>query len=109
MRAAGGGLAPIFAQQSIREMERTGRSPREVLDDATWGVFAEGWQEGFGADADHLKTAEDIDACVAAGYSSLRSIQESTSTTGLKPLAPRRFAQHWRSCRGRISKTFRPT
>src|SRR5919107_619090 len=68
LRAAGGGLAPIFAQQSIREMERTGRSPQEVLDDATWGVFAEGWQDGFGADADHLKTAEDIDACVAAGY-----------------------------------------
>jgi hypothetical protein len=69
LRAAGGGLAPIFAQQSIREMERTGRCPQEVLDDATWGVFAEGWQDGFGADADHLKTAEDIDACVAAGYS----------------------------------------
>jgi hypothetical protein len=68
LRAAGGGLAPIFAQQSIREMERTGRSPQEVLDDATWGVFAEGWQDGFGADADHLKTAEDIDACVDAGY-----------------------------------------
>jgi hypothetical protein len=69
LRAAGGDLAPIFAQQSIREMERTGRSPREVLDDATWGAFAEGWQEGFGADADHLKTAQDVDACVAAGYS----------------------------------------
>jgi hypothetical protein len=69
LRAGGGGLAPIFAQQSIREMERTGRSPKEVLDEATWGVFAEGWQEGFGADADHLKSAEDIDACVAAGYS----------------------------------------
>src|SRR5918992_640950 len=68
LRAAGGELAPIFAQQSIREMERTGRSPQEVLDDATWGVFAEGWQEGFGADADHLKTTEDVDACVAAGY-----------------------------------------
>ena len=70
LRAAGGELAPIFAQQSIREMERTGRSPQEVLDDAAWGVFAEGWKEGFGADADHLKTAEDIDACVAAGYTS---------------------------------------
>jgi hypothetical protein len=69
LRAAGGGLAPIFAQQSIREIERTGRSPQEVLDDATWGVFAEGWQEGFGADADHLKTAHDVEACVAAGYS----------------------------------------
>jgi tagaturonate epimerase len=68
LRAAGGELAPIFAQQSIREMERTGRSPQEVLDDTALGVFAEGWKEGFGADADHLKTTEDIDACVAAGY-----------------------------------------
>jgi tagaturonate epimerase len=68
LRAAGGGLAPIFAQQSIREMKRAGRSPQEVLDDATWGVFAEGWREGFGADADHLKTPEDVDACVASGY-----------------------------------------
>jgi tagaturonate epimerase len=68
LRSAGGGLAPIFAQQSIREMERTARGPQIVLNDATWGVFAEGWRDGFGADADHLKTAEDIDACVAAGY-----------------------------------------
>ena len=68
LRAAGGGLAPIFAQQSIWEMQRTGRSPGGVLDDATWGVFGEGWREGFGADADHLKTAQDVDACVAAGY-----------------------------------------
>jgi hypothetical protein len=68
LRAAGGGVAPILAQQSIREMERTGRSPPQVLDDATWGVLAEGWQDGFGADADHLKTTDDVNACVRAGY-----------------------------------------
>ncbi|HKV46265.1 MAG TPA: tagaturonate epimerase family protein [bacterium] len=68
LRAVGGDLAPIFAQQSIREMERTGRSPEQVLSDATWGVFAEGWREGFGADADHLKTTADVEACLAAGY-----------------------------------------
>jgi hypothetical protein len=68
VRSAGGDLAPIFAQQSIREMERTGRTPQQVMDDATWGVFAEGWRVGFGADADHLKTTADVDACVAAGY-----------------------------------------
>jgi len=65
---AGSGLRPFFAQQSIREMTRTGRSPQEVLDDAMWGVFQEGFRDGFGADADHLKTTEDIDACVAAGF-----------------------------------------
>jgi hypothetical protein len=69
MRAAGGGLLPVFAQQSIREMGRTGRTPLEVMDDATWGAFAEGWTGGVGADADHLKTPADIDACEPAGFS----------------------------------------
>lgn len=61
-------LAPIFAQQSIRENARTGRTPQEVMDDAMWGVFQEGWRQGFGADADHLKTFADVDSCAAAGY-----------------------------------------
>jgi hypothetical protein len=61
-------LFPIFAQQSVRENERTGRPPQTVMDDAMWGVFQEGWRNGFGADADHLKTTADIDAFVAAGY-----------------------------------------
>jgi tagaturonate epimerase len=68
VRAAGGGIAPIFPQQSIREMTRTGRTAQQVMDDAIWGVFAEGWRDGFGADADHLKTPADIDTCVAARY-----------------------------------------
>ena len=68
MRVTQGKIAPIFAQQSIREMSRTDRSPQQVMDDATWGIFEEGWQHGIGADADHLKTTADIDACLAAGY-----------------------------------------
>ena len=62
------GISPIFAQQSIREMARTNRTPQQVMDDAIWGIFQEGWQGGVGADADHLKTPEDIDACLHAGY-----------------------------------------
>ena len=71
------GIAPIFAQQSVRENARTGRTPQQVLDDATWGVFQEGWREPWGADADHLKTTGlspeggiegGVDAFVAAGY-----------------------------------------
>ena len=61
-------MQPIFAQQSIRENSRTGRTPQEVMDDAMWGVFQEGWRDGFGADADHLKTEADFDVCAAAGY-----------------------------------------
>ncbi|MFN8470949.1 MAG: tagaturonate epimerase family protein [Anaerolineae bacterium] len=69
VRATGSVVAPIFAQQSIREMTRTGRSPQDVMDDATWGIFQEGWRLGVGADADHLKVPADIDACLAAGFS----------------------------------------
>jgi len=68
VRAVGGGIAPIFAQQSMREMARTGRNPQLVMDNATWGTFQEGWQDGVGADADHLKVPADIDICLAAGF-----------------------------------------
>jgi len=64
----GTGCMPYFAQQSVREMTRTQRTPQQVMDAATWGVFQAGWREGFGSDADHLKTPADIDACVAAGF-----------------------------------------
>lgn len=59
---------PIFAQQSIREMTRTHRTPVDVMTDATWGAFEAGWRGRLGADADHLKTTEDVDITAAAGY-----------------------------------------
>ncbi len=63
-----GDMFPVFAQQSIREMERTRRSPQDVMDDATWGVFAADYRDGFGCDADHLKNTSVIDLAIAAGY-----------------------------------------
>ncbi len=68
VRATGSRVAPIFAQQSIRELTRTERTPQMVMDDALWGILAENWQGGFGADADHLKTTDDIDLCLMAGF-----------------------------------------
>lgn len=64
----GSGIAPIFAQQSVRENARTKRTPQQVLDDALWGIFQEGWRDDWGADADHLKTVDDITPFVTAGY-----------------------------------------
>ena len=61
-------MKAVLAQQSIRELERTQRRPEEVMDAATWAVYQEGYREGFGADADHLKTADDIDLMMAAGF-----------------------------------------
>ena len=62
-------VAAIFMQQSIREMTRTNRTPTDVMRDATWGAFEGGWRDRLGADADHLKTPADIDACAAEGFS----------------------------------------
>lgn len=63
-----GDMFPVLAQQSMREMERARRSPRNVLDDVTWGVIEANYQDGFACDADHLKTPQDIDVCADAGY-----------------------------------------
>lgn len=69
-REHGVGIVPVFAQQSIREMDRLRRTPQEVLDDATFGCLQAGWSGPVGADADHLKSTEEIDRCLAAGFTS---------------------------------------
>ncbi len=61
-------IVPVIAQQSIREMNRTVRTSEEVMDDVTWAVFQEGYKDGFGSDADHLKTEQDIQNTFAAGF-----------------------------------------
>ena len=59
---------PIFAQQSIRELNLTGRTYEDVLDAVTFAVFREGYRKGFGADGDHLKTAENIEYALSLGF-----------------------------------------
>ncbi|NTW43287.1 MAG: hypothetical protein HGB14_02370, partial [Anaerolineaceae bacterium] len=61
-------FAPIFAQQSVRENDRTGRTPLQVMNDAKRAVDEVGWKGPWGADADHLKTLEDLPPFVDAGY-----------------------------------------
>lgn len=64
----GSDFKPIIAQQSIRELNRTKRTAEEVMDAAIWAVFQEGYKTGYGSDADHLKTNEDIDLMISAGF-----------------------------------------
>lgn len=93
-RRYGAGIVPVFAQQSIREMDRLGRTPQHVLDDATFGCLQAGWDSAVGADADHLKSAAEIDRCLAAGFTSftldpgehVRSVTETVSETALGQL-----------------------
>jgi hypothetical protein len=110
-----GKIAPIFAQQSIREMVRTRRTPQQVMDDATWGIFQEGWQDGFGADADHLKTPADIDACLAAGYTfftvdpgdHVNNQAESAGVGELRELSARLPEQVNAGASGLLGKSFK--
>jgi hypothetical protein len=68
LKRAGGSIAPIFAQQSIREMTRTVRTPTQVMQDALSGAKQAGFTGVQGADADHLKTPLDVDRTAEAGF-----------------------------------------
>jgi len=68
MKRSANGIMPIFPQQSIREMTRTQRTPQQVMDDAMTGARASGWTGDIGADADHLKTPNDVDVTAAVGF-----------------------------------------
>jgi hypothetical protein len=61
-------FAPIFAQQSIREMDRTQRTAEEVMSAAQDALDREGFDQPWGADADHLKTEADVQRTAAAGF-----------------------------------------
>lgn len=60
---------PVLAQQSIRELKLTGRSYEDVLNAASFAVFKAGFTRGFGADGDHLKTAEEVAYALGCGFS----------------------------------------
>ncbi len=64
---AGRKAAPVLAQQSVRELTLTNRSFPGVVSDATFLVFQEGYEGGYGADGDHLKNLRDIDSALDAG------------------------------------------
>ncbi len=61
-------IFPILAQQSVRENSRTGRTFADVLADVVFAVLREGYEAGFGADADHLKEIADAEEAARLGY-----------------------------------------
>jgi tagaturonate epimerase len=61
-------FAAIFAQQSIREMDRTQRTPEEVMKAAQTALAVAGYDKPWGADADHLKREDDVKRTAAAGF-----------------------------------------
>jgi len=78
---------PVLAQQSIRELNLTGRTYNEVVDSAMWAVFQEGWREGWGADGDHIKNPFEIEYALSAGCSMI-TLDCSDHLGGKDPSAP---------------------
>ncbi len=68
LRSYGGDIQPIFAQQSIREMARTNRKASDVMEDAMKALRDASFNGVWSADADHLKTPEDVNATAGAGF-----------------------------------------
>ena len=64
-------IKPVFAQQSVRELEFLGRTFENVLDDATWGVLEAGYRMLYGADGDHLKNENEILNALSSGCTML--------------------------------------
>lgn len=67
----GRNIRPILAQQSIRELNLTGRDYKQVVDAACFAAFQEGYKDGFGADGDHLKVEADIELALGLGFTML--------------------------------------
>ncbi len=61
-------LFPVFAQQSVREITKTGRDCESVLHNAVMGVFQEGYKGVWGADADHIKSKEWLKSMINNKY-----------------------------------------
>lgn len=64
----GKSIFPVLAQQSIRELNLTARTYEDVLAAAVWAVFQEGYQEGYGADGDHLKSEAEVRMALDCGF-----------------------------------------
>jgi len=93
-------FAPIFAQQSVRENDRTGRTPQQVMDDARRAVETAKWDSPWGADADQLKTVEDIPPFVEAGYTFFtvdpgKYVDNSADTDSFDALRQKVAALNW--------------
>jgi hypothetical protein len=105
-------VAPLYAQQSIREMTRTHRTPADVMRDATWGAFEGGWRDRLGADADHLKTPADIDACAVEGFSFYTidpgaHVDSAADTAAVETIKQRVAALHWRELESTPDETIK--
>lgn len=62
-------LKPVLVECSSSDTELLQINFLEAVDAATWGVLEQGYKKGYGANAEGLKTEEDIVKALLYGYS----------------------------------------
>ena len=100
---SGKGIKPVLAQQSVRECTLTNRNFRGVLDAATWGVLQAGYQGGYGADGDHLKTEDEIAGVLMLGYSMITLDCSEKIDNSIEALTDAQVAEKYQA----LTKDFR--
>jgi hypothetical protein len=60
---------PVLTQQPVMENTQIKRNFFEMIQNAAWAVFQEGYQEGYGADGDRLKSPQEVKRALDAGAS----------------------------------------
>jgi len=88
-------VAAFFAQQSVRENARTKRTFEQVLDDATWGVFQEGYKRRWGADADHLMDLASMGLAVDAGFTMFTVDPSSYINNAVPNMEKEKLKREW--------------
>ncbi|MDR1586984.1 MAG: tagaturonate epimerase family protein [Treponema sp.] len=90
---------PVFAQQSIRELNLTNRTYEDVLDCVSFAVFRDDFKKKWGADGDHLKTVQEVKYALSLGYSMITldcsEHIKNDVTTENAPDLPKKLAQKY--------------
>lgn len=97
---------PIFAQQSIRELNFTARTYDDVVDAAAFAVFQEGYKTGYGADGDHLKTKEDIVKTLAMGATMITLDSSEKIDNSISGLSAKAQEEKYKTLDPEVQKTY---
>ena len=85
-------FVPFFAQQSPRELAATGRTTQETLAAATRAVGNARYRQLWGADADLLRTPQDVDDAANAGFTYFTLDLSEHVPSGVDDLSPDELA-----------------
>ncbi len=103
-------IYPVLAQQSIRELNLTKRTYKDVIVKAAFLAFQEGFERGYGADGDHLKTITDIDIALNADMPmitlDLSEVMNVEAANWDSKMIDQEFEKYDSSEKDRIKKTY---